>query len=38
LRDDFVVKAGWVANVSEKYRTAVAEACALTVVEGMEVK
>ena len=37
-RDDFVIKAGWVANVSEKYRSAVAEACALTVVEGMEVK
>jgi hypothetical protein len=37
-RDEFVVQAGWVANVSEKYRSAVAEACALTVVEGMEVK
>jgi hypothetical protein len=37
-RDDFVVKAGWVDNVSEKYRSAVAEACASTVVEGMEVK
>jgi hypothetical protein len=37
-RDDFVIKAGWVDNVSEKYRSAVAEACALTVVEGMEVK
>jgi hypothetical protein len=36
-RDEFVVKAGWVANVSEKYRSAVAEACASTVVEGMEV-
>jgi len=35
-RDDFVVKAGWVDNVSEKYRSAVAEACALTVVEGMK--
>jgi hypothetical protein len=35
-RDEFVIKAGWVANVSEKYRSAVAEACASTVVEGME--
>ncbi len=34
--DDFVIKAGWVDNVSEKYRSAVAEACASTVVEGME--
>ena len=37
-RDDFVIKAGWVDNVSEKYRSAVAEACALTVVEGMKAK
>jgi len=37
-RADFVVKAGWVANVSEKYRSAVAEACASTVVEAMETK
>lgn len=36
-RGDFVVEAGWVANVSEKYRSAVADACALTAVEGMEV-
>ena len=35
-RDDFVIKAGWVDNVSEKYRSAVAEACASTVVEGMK--
>ncbi len=35
-RDDFVIKAGWVNNVSEKYRSAVAEACASTVVEGMK--
>ncbi len=34
--DDFVIKAGWVDNVSENYRSAVAEACASTVVEGME--
>lgn len=37
-RGDFVVKAGWVANVSEKYRSAVADACAATVAEGMEAK
>jgi hypothetical protein len=35
-RDDFVVKAGWVDNVDEKYRSEVAEACASTVVEAME--
>lgn len=35
---DFVVKAGWVANVSEKYRSAVARACASTVVEAIETK
>ena len=37
-RDDFVVAAGWVDNVSEKYRSAVAEACAVTVAEGIEAK
>lgn len=35
-RSDFVVEAGWVARVSEKYRSAVAKKCAETVVEGME--
>jgi hypothetical protein len=35
-RDDFVIKAGWVDNVSEKYRNKVAAACALTLVEGMK--
>jgi len=35
-RDDFVVEAGWVNNVSEKYRGEVAAACALAVVEAME--
>ena len=35
-RDDFVIEAGWVDNVSEKYRSAVARACALTAVEGMK--
>jgi len=33
--DDFVIEAGWVDNVSEKYRTDVARACASTLVEGM---
>lgn len=36
-RHDFVVKAGWVANVSERYRREVAEACAATIVEAMDV-
>jgi hypothetical protein len=36
-RREFVVKAGWVANVSERYRREVAEACATTIVEAMEV-
>jgi len=35
-RDDFVIEAGWVDNVSEKYRAEVAEACASTLVEGMK--
>jgi hypothetical protein len=35
-RHNFVIKAGWVDNVSEKYRSEVARACALTVVEGMK--
>jgi hypothetical protein len=35
-RDDFVIEAGWVDNVSEEYRTDVATACAETLVEGME--
>ena len=35
-RDDFVIEAGWVNNVSEKYRSEVAKACASIVVEGME--
>lgn len=34
-RGDFVIKAGWVANVSEKYRSAVADSCASTIVEAM---
>lgn len=35
-RGDFVVNAGWVANVGEKYRSEVSKACALTIVEAME--
>lgn len=34
--DDFVVEAGWVDNVSEKYRTDVARVCASTLIEGMK--
>jgi hypothetical protein len=34
-REDFVTKAGWVANVNEKYRSAVAKACASAIVEAM---
>lgn len=34
-RDDFVMEAGWVDNVREKYRQPVAEECASVVVEGM---
>jgi hypothetical protein len=37
-RGDFVIKAGWVANVSEKYRSAVASACASTLVEALDAK
>ena len=33
-RSDFVIKAGWVANVNDQYRSA----CASTVVEAMDVK
>jgi hypothetical protein len=36
-RYDFVVKAGWVSNVVEKYRRDVAELCASTLVEAMDV-
>jgi hypothetical protein len=35
-RDDFVLEAGWVDNVSEKYRTEVATACASTLVEAVQ--
>jgi hypothetical protein len=37
-RRDFVTKAGWVANVNEKYRSAVASACATALVEAMDAK
>jgi hypothetical protein len=32
-RDQFVIKAGWVPNVTEKYRSAVATACGTALVE-----
>ncbi len=35
-RDTFVINAGWVSNVAEKYRSKVAQACASTVVEAMD--
>ena len=37
-RDNFVVEAGWVANVNEKYRADVARVCASAVIEAMEAK
>jgi hypothetical protein len=37
-RGDFVIKAGWVGNVNEKYRYAVARTCASTLVEAMDAK
>jgi hypothetical protein len=37
-RGDFVVKAGWVANVNEKYRTEVARACGTALVEALDAK
>ena len=36
--DDFVIEAGWVANVNEDFQTEVARACALAIVEAMEVE
>ncbi|WP_372615116.1 hypothetical protein [Aquicoccus sp.] len=35
-RDNFVVEAGWVDNVSEKYQSEVADSCADLIIEGME--
>ena len=35
-RDDFVVEAGWVANVNEEHRADVAGACATAVLAAME--
>jgi hypothetical protein len=34
--NDFVTEAGWVDNVSEKYRDDVARLCASTLIEGMD--
>ena len=33
-RDDFVIEAGWIDNVSKQYRSGVADACADTIIEG----
>jgi len=35
-RDDFVVEAGWVNDVNDKYQSDVARICASTLVEGMK--
>ena len=37
-RGSFVTKAGWVANVNEKYRSAVATACASALGEALDAK
>lgn len=34
-RDDFIIEAGWVDNVSEDYRTPVARRCAEVLIKGM---
>ena len=34
--DDFVIEAGWVPNVNERFQTEVARACASAIVEAME--
>ena len=36
-RDDYVAEAGWVDDVSEKYRADVAGVCAITLIEGMKI-
>ena len=35
-RYELVIKAGWVANVAEKYRRSVAESCGKAIVEAMD--
>jgi hypothetical protein len=35
-RADFVIEAGWVADVTEDYRSKVAEACASAVVRALD--
>src|SRR3954447_1762624 len=35
-RTEFVIKAGWVDSVAEKYRRNVAEQCASAIVEAMD--
>lgn len=34
--DDFVIEAGWVPNVNERFQTEVARSCASAIVEAME--
>jgi hypothetical protein len=36
-RDEFVIKAGWVSNVTDKYRSEVAKVCATTIVEAINI-
>jgi hypothetical protein len=35
-RSEFVVKAGWVSNVADRYRRDVADACATAIVEAVD--
>ncbi len=35
-RDAFVIKAGWVSNVTQKYQREVARVCATAIVEAMD--
>ena len=34
--DDFVIEAGWISNVNERFQTEVARSCASAIVEAME--
>jgi hypothetical protein len=35
-RHEFVIKAGWVSDVAEKYQRSVAETCATAIVEAID--
>ena len=35
-RDEFVIKAGWVSNVTQKYQREVAKVCGAAIVEAMD--